>query len=490
MSAPESLSEIVAAGPSPHGIVPAPGPKLNREDEAKLALEHTVVAPRVAWSLVVMFALTIIAVPAIQHVVEVRRNLEMRREQIAAGEAPDQPLWPQSYDVFGLLPSRDEVRRVRGSRDVSALLPQVPEIKEYETALEENSVVNEWLLPRTQNILTARLGLGNEQAYIGRERWLMYRPDVDYVTRPGFLEAAMLRVREREGDASALAAQPDPVKAILHFKGQLARRGIALLVAPVPVKAMVHPEKLSPRYGPDAAGLHNASFARFRRELESAGVPVFDALPILIEKKRRTRRAQYLETDTHWAPEAMELVARELAAFIARRIALPRREPEGYTRQSKTISNLGDIALMLKLPASQKLFRPQRVTIHAVQDADGEAWYPRRNADILLLGDSFTNIYSLDGMGWGEAAGLAEQLSFALKRPVDRIAINAGGALSSRQELWKQLKRGRDRLRGKHLVIYEFAARDLLIGDWRLLELPAAKRRTKSQSRRSSQRGG
>jgi alginate O-acetyltransferase complex protein AlgJ len=191
--------------------------------------------------------------------------------------------------------------------------------------------------------------------------------------------------------------------------------------------------------------------------------------------QREEQAPQYLETDTHWAPQAMERTAQALAAFINKQVTLPAREADSYTRRSQHVSNIGDIALMLKLPEQQSRFLPQRVLIHPVQTADGEDWYPRRNADILLLGDSFTNIYSLSGMGWGEAAGFAEQLSFALQRPLDRIAINAGGALASRQELWRELKRGRNRLRGKRLVIYEFAARDLASGDWRMFELPPAK---------------
>ncbi len=459
---------------------PPAAPLPDREAQAKLALEHTRITPHVAWTLVLVFLLTICSVPAIQHTVEIRRNAAERQEQIAAGEEPDVSPWPQSYEVFGLLPSRVEIAQARTLRDLTALLPTATEIKDYETALEDNSVVNGWILPRAQSVLTARLGAGNEQAYIGRagpdgRRWLMYRPDVDYLTHPGFLEASALRAREREGDASTLAAQPDPVKAIVDFKRQLARRGIALLVVVAPVKAMVHPEKLSARFDSAEAALQNASFARFEQAMQAAGVPLFDPAPLLIAARQKTGQAQYLETDTHWTPQAMELVARELASFVRSRVRLPWREAEGYTHQAQAVSNIGDIALMLKLPDSQRIFQPQRVTIHPVTDADGEAWYPRRNADVLLLGDSFTNIYSLSGMGWGEAAGFAEQLSFALQRPLDRIAINAGGALSSRQELWKQMRRGRDRLRGKRLVIYEFAARDLLIGDWRLLELPAAK---------------
>jgi alginate O-acetyltransferase complex protein AlgJ len=91
---------------------------------------------------------------------------------------------------------------------------------------------------------------------------------------------------------------------------------------------------------------------------------------------------------------------------------------------------------------------------------------------VLLLGDSFSNIYSQSGMGWGEGAGLAEQLSLALNCPLDRIVINAGGSYTTRQRLRAELLGGKNRLAGKRVVVYQFAVRDLLAGDWKLLDLP------------------
>ena len=90
------------------------------------------------------------------------------------------------------------------------------------------------------------------------------------------------------------------------------------------------------------------------------------------------------------------------------------------------------------------------------------------------MGDSFCNIYSLAEMGWGDSAGFAEHLSLALGQPIDRLVINAGGAYSARQELVRQLASGRDRLAGKRVVLYQFAARELAFGDWKLFDLPAA----------------
>ena len=131
----------------------------------------------------------------------------------------------------------------------------------------------------------------------------------------------------------------------------------------------------------------------------------------------------------------------------------------------------GDIAVMLNLPEGQKLFPTQKVGISRVVGSDGSAWQPDPAAKILLLGDSFSNIYSLAEMGWGSSAGLAEQLSFELKQPVDTIIRNAGGAYATRRDLALDLARGIDRLANKKVVIWQFAMRELAVGDWRIIPL-------------------
>jgi alginate O-acetyltransferase complex protein AlgJ len=74
-------------------------------------------------------------------------------------------------------------------------------------------------------------------------------------------------------------------------------------------------------------------------------------------------------------------------------------------------------------------------------------------------------------MGWGESAGFAEHLSLHLGRDVDVIAVNDNGASATRQALARDLARGKDRLAGKKLVVWEFAARELAVGDWKPVEL-------------------
>ena len=342
-------------------------------------------------------------------------------------------------------------------------------ISAFETSLKENSVLTKSLLSPTQLVMSQWLGAGNEKAYVGQDHWLFYRPDVEYLTTPGFLDPSRLKDRAH----GATEIQPDPIKAILDFKQQLATRGIQLVVMPMSTKPMIHPEMLA---GPGANGLklQNDSFDLFKKTLESQKIPVFDPTPILTDLKFQGGPKLYLQTDTHWTPAAMHEVSLQLGAFLGRKCALTIEPPKNLVMKPESVSALGDIAEMLKLPEGQQLFQKQTVTIEKILEADGSPWKADRSSDVLLLGDSFSNIYSLEGMGWGTGAGFAEHLSYAIGRPIDKIVINAGGAFASRRDLATQLNRGIDRLAHKKVVVYEFSMRDLAQGDWKMIKLPPA----------------
>ena len=207
--------------------------------------------------------------------------------------------------------------------------------------------------------------------------------------------------------------------------------------------------------------------AAFVDDLRSEGVLVFDPSEALAAARRSG--PQYLVTDTHWRPEAMEEVAELLGAFIAAHVRLPVTADPGYRLERSEVGNSGDAARMLDLPADGLLFPPETVWLRRVLQPDGSPWRSSRDADILVLGDSFSNIYALESMGWGSSAGLAEQLSYTMRRPVDRLAQNDEGAFATRA----MLRRDLERLNGKRVVVYQFAARELAFGDWKVIPLPA-----------------
>jgi len=423
--------------------------KVSRETEAEFALKHTVYTPGTRWLLIALFLLTIASVPAIQLAVE------LRSPRTAAGLA--------AFNLYKAYPAWAKIRAARSAADIWRLLPRGTDLKSAEKQLETESVVSAWLLPRVQAVLTGKLHVGNEQVYLGRDAWLFYRPDVDYITGPPFLDPSQIRHRTHVD-----RVQPDPIKAIVDFRNQLAARGIGLLVMPVPMKAGIDSDKFSAR-AEENAPLQNPSFLEFKTRLESAGVGVFDPGPLLIQRKAALGGAPlYLENDTHWRPETMEFVAEKLAPLIPSTSSTPHSPPE---IREKEISSLGDIARMLMLPQSQNIYRPEKATTHEVL-AGNATWHPSKEADILLLGDSFSNIFSLDALGWGESAGFAEHLSRALGgRPLDTILRNSDASFATREILARELARGRDRLAGKKLVVWEFATRELAFGDWKMIEM-------------------
>lgn len=350
-----------------------------------------------------------------------------------------------------------------------ALLAAITEIGHR---LENDTAVVRLLRPALQLGFTSWVRTSATQVYLGRDGWLFYGPDVDYVAGPGFLDARRLAARAAAGDTLAVAAAPDPRPAILALQRELAARGIELIVMPTPVKPTVHPEHL--RGGRvDAGPVENGSYHAFVRGLRAAGVAVFEPGGAL---GARGASPSYLATDTHWRPEAVERVAAALAARILRETTLPDVDV-AVTRQAPvTVSNTGDTLRLLDLPAWQSRYGPETVTIRPVE-VDGRPWRADPNADVLLLGDSFTNVYSTGAMGWGEGAGLAEQLAYTLRRPVDRLSQNDDGAFAPRARLAAAVARGDDRLAAKRIVVLQFATRELALGDWRAIDLSGGIRR-------------
>jgi len=431
----------------------APPPKIDfrREEAAEREIGRTAAGPFVRRALAAAFLLTIAGVPAVQYFHEVARTGSWKPRALEIFSA-----FPNAWRAF----ARADGAAV-GAAAANASLRQ--DFRAFEKLLEDESLLIRHAVPPVQDFTARFLGLGNEKVYLGRDGWLFYRPDVDYVAGPGFLDPAVLRGR-RKGSG----IQPDPVPALVRFRDDLNARGIRLLVVPVPAKPVLEPEHLTRRRPAQGTPPQNPSFPQFLEALRRNGIAVLDLTPALAADKAATGVPCFLKTDTHWTPGAVERAAELIAEKTGVGPAVPgsafRRAP------SKEVANAGDLAVMLRLPPGSTLFPRESVEIRPVTEVGGAVWKADPDAEILLLGDSFTNIYSGADLGWGTGAGLAEQLSFALQRPVDRIAVNAGGASAARQAL----ARSPGRLAGKRVVICEFAARDLSGGDWKIAPLPDA----------------
>jgi len=354
--------------------------------------------------------------------------------------------------------------------------PTKEHLRDFEKEIEDASFAKDFVQPRVQ-LLLSRLGrVGNKRALLGHGGWLYYTPGLTHLAGPSFVDRDVIREREREARDTDGAAdwQADPRPAIYALRDMLARRGIRLVLFPVPDKTMLQPRQLLGRRAADRAQPvpRNAGWSDFVNDLRSHDVALFDPAPAQLLPGEAAR---FLTQDTHWTPIWMGKVARELAAFVAQVVALPpASSPAKWHSVAQRVERVGDIVDMLKLPDDQTLFRPESWTVYQVQDETGAPWEPDPAGDVLLLGDSFSNVFSMDTMGWGESAGLAPTLALALGRGVDVIAQNDSGAFATRQALARALAVGEDRLAGKRVVIWEFAARELSVGDWKRLDWNAS----------------
>ena len=421
--------------------------KLSREDMAKLEIGNTQI-PKVLTSIIcISFLVFIIGCPIMQAAYEM---LSTKRTI------------PQSFEIFFNLSQPFE----KNAKDNLIVINKnlLSEINRYEDNLEDNSLLLKYLMSPVQNILLDIFNTGNEKAFTGKDGFLFFQSGINYLTSSGFLRSDVLEKRIADAEIQA-----DPRKAIIQFKNYLAKDNIKLIIVPTTVKPMIYPDKFSSAFKNFSKYLQNPSFAKFKREMEQAGVMVFDPALILAEARKKGKDV-FLKTDTHWTPYGMEQVAIGLKRFIDLQINLSSKTKANFNIKTHNVDGIGDIALMLKLRNPDMRFAKQKVDIKEVMQGK-EIFRYDPNSEILLLGDSFSNIFSHEAMGWGTNAGFAEHLAFQLKRSIDAITRNDSGAYATREIIANELKKGRDPLVGKKLVIWQFAIRELFDGDWKLFEM-------------------
>jgi alginate O-acetyltransferase complex protein AlgJ len=436
------MSEATPTGPdaplSPDD--PQRGDELNVATDAHLDLERAILPGKVsaglARVLIVAFCSCLAIVPIVQIALEATGR---QRAQLA--------------DLVQREPTRANLHR-------------------YEEDVARNSVFKQAVQPEVQLVLSTTTGYGNSKVYIGRDGVLFYRPGMNFVTGRGILDSGRIRaLRKRLIDAGEQNAEPDPRPAILAFHAACRSAGVRLVVVPAPDKIMLMPEKagLTLKRGDSAsASVTNSDYSRFVAELREAGVDVFDPMtagPWPADKVR------YLDQDTHWTPEWMEVVAKELAEHVRSTGALAGGQSVSYVDEPVNVTRVGDLVDMLDLPKNQTLFPPKEVTVRkTLNTKTGQAWSSEASADVVLLGDSFANIYTAPQMGWGESAGLAPRLSRHLGRPIDAITLNGGGASNTRREL----ARRQEGLSGKRVIIWEFTVRELTDASWDVIPFGSA----------------
>lgn len=289
---------------------------------------------------------------------------------------------------------------------------------------------------------------GNRKTRIGEDGWLYFQTALDALTGYGPLTPEPDSVARDPRRAS----WSPPLAAITHFAAQLEAFGVELLLVPIPVKPTIYPEHLGQ---PSPAPVTHPDSAAFYTKLNALpNIEVFDLSDGFWKLKKSAQ--VFLKQDTHWTPAGMEFAAAELAAHLEAKpwfTGDPASHIEAEPPEER--ASLGD--LVEKLDIGTAGFSDEKVVAHPVGGKTRDIASP-----IVLLGDSFTNIYSAPTLAWGERAGLAEHLALRLGQPLDVIAINGGAATEVRQALADRAGSAAA-MREKKIVVWILAARDLFL---------------------------
>ena len=275
--------------------------------------------------------------------------------------------------------------------------------------------------------------------------WLFLRDDVAHVGKADFRKA---------GPSPAL-----PI--IIKLRETLAAAGVTLILAPVPSKASVYPDKLFAGASPDAL----ASSTPFLEELKTTGTTVID-----LETLFRAKRAQvdvFCATDSHWSPAGAALAAQAIAATP---VLAALAKPGPYvTSVAEKFTITGDLVASPGLESTPK----EELTLTKVGTGPVIAPVPvpaaTAGSPVILMGDSHTMVFT-DGASLGmhcRGAGLRDHLQAALGFPLIQLSNQNSGGTGARRLLTQRLQADPAYLTDVKAIIWVFSIREFTMGKWR-----------------------
>ena len=274
----------------------------------------------------------------------------------------------------------------------------------------------------------------------GKDGWLFFAP-----------ELRSMSVGQFWAEPAADPEFADPIPAILDFKAQLDRAGIALIFVPIPAKVTIYPDMISEH------GTVTARTDRYHLEfydiLREQGVNVLDLTPLFLENRFTDAGSVYCKQDTHWSGQGCVLAA----AAIAEAIGTPAWAAEipkcDIKTETRTITIAGDLWQAL---GDEKLTKEQLRLTYVKEDV-GASW---RASPVVLLGDSHNLVFHIGGDMHAQGAGLPDHLAHQLGFPVDVVAVRGSGATPSRLNLYRR----RDNMKGKRVVVWCLSVREFTEG--------------------------
>lgn len=343
-------------------------------------------------------------------------------------------------------------------------VPTKENLHGWDRETRDRSVVGQAIRPRLLQLQYDLFGDAGAKAVVGRDGWLFYRPDVDYLLRP-----RMDQERFYLGSFDTMVGGHrvnvrNPLVAIRDVDRQLKARGIHLVVVPVPGKPTIYPEKLA---GGPVDSIHSPTLM-FLDSLRSSGVDAVDLVTPLRTAKHAVGADLYLRRDTHWSPAGVAVAAEVIANHLLTLEPVSRRRDTArYGSREASIERWGDICEMSALPRRREIWTTETVSASQVVDSSHSPYVDSDTAAVLWLGDSYSRIYQTDEP---KAAGIIAQVARKIGQPLSSVVNDGGASTVVRRKLHQKAKL----LDHAKVVVWEFVERDIRFGDkgWELDSLP------------------
>ena len=293
----------------------------------------------------------------------------------------------------------------------------------------------------------------NAAVIAGVEGWLFLSSDIRFLSAGQFWGAEAAKVSRAHKPESA-----DPIPAIVDFHEQLKKRGIELLLMPVPPKAAIYPEKILPDID-----LHGETatpyLARFYDELRKQGIDVVDLSPPFLQNRTAEHGPIFCKTDTHWSGLGCVVAAQSIKDKIREKLA--GQATKNYTAEWKETTIKGDLG-DLAGPNIKKP-EPEKIGLRTITDkATGGVVNPDANSPLLIIGDSHTLVFH-DFLA--EKSGLLDQVAYETGVAPDLIGTRGSGSTSVRISLYRRAKKDPGYLAKKKMIVWCFAAREFTESD-------------------------
>jgi len=298
---------------------------------------------------------------------------------------------------------------------------------------------------------------GNRDVFVSRETpWLFDGRELDALTGTGALKP---EITDRYARTSMAAEE------VIAFAQQLKERGIPLLLIPLPMKASLYPEYITgtdPEFS--EAPLYHPCQPELYERFAKAGIDVQDVTDAFLQLKER-KKLLFLKQDTHWTPDAMQELARAIAAHVKKKypgVATPDRLI--LDAKAPDAQDYGDLAQRLHQAAPGAAYTPQSTVLLTFPTLENDP-----HSNLVLLGGDDARVFDDPTLGFVPSqqppaqplrASFAQHLAVYLGKPLDVYTARADATQAPRQALAQRLDND---VHAKQLVIWLLPARDLVL---------------------------